>query len=95
MDIMSTGVQVMPAPYVAIPLAATITGLSEKAIRRKIEAGVWLEGRQYRRGPDGHIYISVKGYAQWVEAGAGLMSAQDQSESRSRMRAGSSGKRST
>jgi len=86
---------IVPAPYVVIPLAAAMTGLTEKAIRRKIETGVWTEGRQYRRGPDGHIYISVKGFAQWVEAGAGLMSAQDQSGLLSRSRAGSSAKRST
>jgi hypothetical protein len=56
-----------PAPYVTIALAATITGLSEKAIRRKIEDGKWLEGREYRRSPDGGIFISLKGFAQWVE----------------------------
>jgi hypothetical protein len=56
-----------PAPYITIPLAAAITGLSEKAIRRKIEDGKWLEGREYRRSPDGGIFISVKGYTQWVE----------------------------
>ena len=61
---------VAPAPYVVIPLAAVVTGLSEKAIRRKIEEGVWLEGREYVRGPDGHIYISIKGYTAWVEAGS-------------------------
>ena len=56
-----------PAPYVTIALAATITGLSEKAIRRKIEDGKWLEGREYRRSPDGGIFISLKGFQQWVE----------------------------
>ena len=56
-----------PAPYVTIALAATITGLSEKAIRRKIEDGKWLEGREYHRSPDGGIFISLKGFAQWVE----------------------------
>lgn len=60
-------VQVAPAPYVTIPLAAGITGLSEKAIRRKIEDGKWLEGREYRRSPDGGIFISIRGYQQWVE----------------------------
>jgi hypothetical protein len=34
------------ADYVTIPIAAAITGYSAKAIRRKIEAGVWLEGRE-------------------------------------------------
>jgi hypothetical protein len=61
--------QLSPAPYVTIALAATITGLTEKAIRRKIEDGKWLEGREYRRSPDGAILISVKGYQAWVEGG--------------------------
>lgn len=58
---------VAPAPYVTISLAAAITGLTEKAIRRKIEEGKWIEGREYRRSPDGGIFISIKGYTQWVE----------------------------
>jgi hypothetical protein len=41
----------MPAPYVTIALAATLTDYSEKAIRRKIQDGVWLEGRGYRKSP--------------------------------------------
>ncbi|MCA8407986.1 excisionase family protein [Burkholderia cenocepacia] len=63
-------IQVEPAPYVTIALSATITGLSEKAIRRKIEDGKWIEGREYRRSPDGRIYISVKGFEKWVESGS-------------------------
>jgi hypothetical protein len=59
--------QIAPAPYVTVTLAATITGLTEKAIRRKIEEGKWVEGREYRRSPDGGIFISLKGYQQWVE----------------------------
>lgn len=59
--------QVAPAPYVTVALAAIITGLTEKAIRRKIEEGKWIEGREYRRSPDGGIFISLKGYQQWVE----------------------------
>lgn len=57
------------ADYVTIPIASAMTGYSAKAIRRKIEAGVWLEGREFRRAPDGHVLISVKGYEQWVERG--------------------------
>lgn len=59
-------VYVAPAQYVRIPLAAVMTGLSEKAIRRKIEEGKWLEGREYIRR-DGEVYISVKGFERWVE----------------------------
>ncbi len=62
---------VAPAPYVTIALAALITGLTEKAIRRKIEDGKWLEGREYRKSPDGGIFISIKGYQQWVEKAQG------------------------
>ena len=61
-------VHLNPAPYVTVKLAASITGLSEKAIRRKIEEGKWLEGREFRR-QDGGVYISMKGYAAWVERG--------------------------
>lgn len=57
------------ADYVTIPVAAAMTGYSPKAIRRKIESGVWLEGREFRRAPDGHVLISVKGYESWVERG--------------------------
>lgn len=62
--------QLAPAPYVTIPLAAQVTGLTEKAIRRKIEDGKWLEGREYRRSPDGGIFVSIKGFQQWVESAA-------------------------
>lgn len=55
------------AGYVTVALAARLTGLSEKAIRRKIEDGKWLEGREFHRSPDGGIFISLKGYEQWVE----------------------------
>jgi hypothetical protein len=57
------------ASYVTIPLAAALTGYSAKAIRRKIECGMWLEGREFRKAPDGHVLISIKGYQQWVERG--------------------------
>lgn len=55
--------------YVTVPVAAAMTGYSVKAIRRKIEAGIWVEGREFRRAPDGHVLISVKGYELWVERG--------------------------
>jgi hypothetical protein len=60
-------VQVAAAPYVTVQLAAAITGLSPKAIYRKIEDGKWVEGREFRRSPDGGIFISLKGYSAWLE----------------------------
>jgi hypothetical protein len=63
-------VRVAPAPYVTVALAAVITGLSEKAIRRKIEDGKWIAGREFVRSPDGGVFISIRGYQAWIERGA-------------------------
>lgn len=65
-------IEVRPAPYVTIPLAVAITGYTVKAIERKIERGDWLEGREWKKAPDGHRLISIEGYRRWVEAGPGL-----------------------
>lgn len=53
--------------YVRLPLFERMTGYTQKAVRRKIEEGHWLEGRQYKRAPDGHILVDMEGYARWVE----------------------------
>ena len=58
--------QLQPAPFVTIEAAAAITGYTAKAIRRKIQDGVWIEGQEYRKAPDGRILISIKGYEAWV-----------------------------
>lgn len=59
-------VQVAPAPRVLLPLAAAVTGLTVKAMQRKIGDGVWLEGREYHRAPDGRIWVDLKGVMRWV-----------------------------
>lgn len=53
--------------YVRLPRFEQLTGYTQKAVRRKIEAGVWLEGREYRRAPDGRIMVDLEGYKKWVE----------------------------
>jgi hypothetical protein len=60
---------VQSARFVTIALAATMTGLSEKAIRRKIEEGKWLVGREVFKSPDGGMFISIKGFEDWVSRG--------------------------
>lgn len=55
--------------YVRIPRFCEITGWTVKAVERKIEDGVWVEGREYRRAPDRNILIDMKGYDRWVEDG--------------------------
>lgn len=56
------------ARYVKLPIFEQATGYTEKAVRRKIEEGNWLEGREYRRAPDGHILVDMEGYTKWVES---------------------------
>lgn len=60
--------QLTPSRYVTIDLFATITGLTPGAIRKRIERGVYVEGKQYRRAPDGRLWMDTKGHEQWVEA---------------------------
>jgi hypothetical protein len=56
------------ARYIRLPLFERMTGYTQKAVRRKIEEGHWVEGMQYMRAPDGHILVDMKGYEQWVES---------------------------
>lgn len=53
--------------YVTIPLAAATLGYSIDAIEAKVARGVWLEGREWRRAPDGRVLIDTKGVERWVE----------------------------
>jgi len=58
-----------PDRYVTIAVYAAISGLTEKAIRRKIEDGVWIEKREWIRAPDGHIFIDREGVQRWLTRG--------------------------
>jgi hypothetical protein len=59
---------VAPAPYYLLVHADKITGISVGAMRKKIERGQWLAGREYIKAPDGNLYLSLKGYTAWVES---------------------------
>ena len=58
--------------YALIPLFASVTGYSVKACQRKIEDGVWIEGKHYRRAPDGRITMNFEEYYRWVEHANGV-----------------------
>lgn len=58
-------ISIAPARFVTIKVASLVTGLTESAIRSKIHAGKWVEGRQYRRC-DGGVFVDLKGYESWV-----------------------------
>ena len=52
--------------YKTISAFAKETGYSEKAIRLKIQKGIWPDGIKVK-APDGRILISVEGFNEWVE----------------------------
>lgn len=60
-------IAVATARYVTIPLAAATVGYTVDAIEAKIARGVWIEGREWRRAPDGRVLIDTKGVERWVE----------------------------
>lgn len=57
----------MTSRFVRIPVAASLTGYTQKAIRRKIEDGVWRAGVEYVRAPDGNILIDMQAFEKWVQ----------------------------
>lgn len=64
---MTETVTVSLARYVTIKSYAASSGLSEGGIRKRIDRGVWIEGREWRRAPDGRIMIDTKGVEKWIE----------------------------
>ena len=61
--------------YVLIPRAAELTGYSKRAIETKIERGVWVEGREWVKAPDGRRMVNMKGVMRWVESAAASWTA--------------------
>jgi hypothetical protein len=57
----------MEARYVLLTRFEEMTGYTVKAVQRKIESGGWIEGREYRRAPDGRVLVDLEGYKRWVE----------------------------
>jgi hypothetical protein len=51
---------------VLISRFAELTGYTPKAVRRKIESGVWHEGVHWFRGPGRRITMSLKAYEKWL-----------------------------
>lgn len=56
--------------WVLIPMFCSLTGYTDKAVRRKMEEGVWVAGKHYRKAPDGRITMNIQEYYKWVEQAA-------------------------
>jgi len=54
------------AKYVTAKKFCELTGYTDKAVRGKISAGVWLEGQEFIHAPDNRILINMEAYDQWV-----------------------------
>lgn len=53
--------------WVTIKRFARLSGYSEKAIRNKIDRGVWLEKRHWVKAPDGRLQINIPAIQEWIE----------------------------
>ena len=60
-------VNIHASRYVLLPLAMLLTGYTVNAMERKIKRGDWIEGKVWKRAPDGRVLIDMEGYARWVE----------------------------
>jgi hypothetical protein len=63
---MDAVVEVPAAENVRLVKFEQLTGYTEKAVRRKIEAGVWLEGYEVDRAANGDITVYMPGYYRWA-----------------------------
>jgi hypothetical protein len=55
--------------WVLINRLAEITGYSEDAVRHKVKNGTWVQGRVWRKAPDGRIFVNIEEFERWVESG--------------------------
>jgi len=53
--------------WVLVPVFCQVTGYTEKAVRRKIESGIWRQGKHFLKAPDGRITMNIQEYYRWVE----------------------------
>lgn len=57
----------MDIDKVKIKKFCSLTGETEAAVRHFINDGVWLDGREYIRLPNGRLWISISGFEQSIE----------------------------
>lgn len=52
--------------FITIRKLCELTGYTSGALYAKIHRGDWVDGKEYRKAPDGRPLISVEGYNNWV-----------------------------
>lgn len=58
--------------YQTIPKFAELSGYTAGTIQSKIWDGIWRDGQDWQRAPDGRILVNVDGYHRWVEGASAL-----------------------
>lgn len=59
--------QVLIVPHVRLAKFCEDAGWTYRAAENKIAKGVWLEGYEYHRAPDGSLCVDIIGYNKWVQ----------------------------
>lgn len=57
-----------PSQWVLVKRFAEVTGYSENAVRHKVKNGTWVQGRIWRKAPDGRIFLNLTEFERWVES---------------------------
>lgn len=60
----------IPIEWIRKEKFCEISGITLKAVNKKIENGNWLRGKHYKTGPDGKHYINLEAYNEWVASSA-------------------------
>jgi hypothetical protein len=63
--------------YILVLKFCELTGYTDKAVRRKIQEGIWIQGKLWRKAPDGHILIDLENYNKWVEGDTWLVASRE------------------
>lgn len=56
--------------WVLVKRFAEVTGYTENAVRHKVKNGTWVQGRIWRKAPDGRIFLNLSEFERWVEGAA-------------------------
>jgi|GEM_PF-1980526 len=57
--------QPIPLQWVLLPVYAVSSGYTEGALRQKMNRGQFIEGKHYRKAPDGRILMNVEACQNW------------------------------
>jgi hypothetical protein len=56
--------------WVTVKKFALESGYTADAIRAKIKRGIWLEGKHWKKAPDGRVLLNLREIEAWIEGKA-------------------------